>query len=188
MKIKDKLKSGKVVELFSIINADNGHLFKKSNYHKKYFEWYLEGITKSEVERIYNNYGLNIYNIEKTNFFNDQEKQKESTESRVYEIDEDKLLETNPNDVTYFLSLLESVNGEAFLSLFNYFSHKLDENKLLDEQIKLLAKYLYDIKVFCSTSNDKEEDLPIMAKCTARKLILEKYIDSKHIQKKIKTT
>lgn len=43
----------KVIDLFSVISTDYGHMFKRSEYYKDYFEWYQNEITKEIVEDIY---------------------------------------------------------------------------------------------------------------------------------------
>lgn len=99
----------------------------------------------------------------------------------IYKIDDEKLLKASPSDVICFLSCVESMNGNAFLSFFNYFSNKLEVDNLTVEQQYSIAQYLYEMTVNCQEesiekSNPFNDRLPIVAKCVGRKLVLRDYL------------
>lgn len=50
-----------VINLFTI--TGRVLLFKKSKQYQKYFEWYVESVTKEEVEKIYNKIGIEFYDL-----------------------------------------------------------------------------------------------------------------------------
>ena len=102
----------------------------------------------------------------------------------IYEIDEEKLSKANPDDVICFLSSTDSMNGEAFLTFFNYFSQQLEKGGLTQHQQVSIAQYLYDIQVNCQKDNVSKtlpfnDNLPLIARCVGRKLILRTYLPNK---------
>lgn len=50
-----------IIELFTV--KGRILLFKQSEYYKKYFEWYKEGITLDEVKKIYGRLGIDFYDL-----------------------------------------------------------------------------------------------------------------------------
>lgn len=54
-------------------------LFQKSKLYPKYFEWYTEGVSKKEVERIYANLGLEFEDVK----WNDEKESK--LRSKIFE-------------------------------------------------------------------------------------------------------
>lgn len=50
-----------IIELFTV--KGRMLLFKQSEYYKKYFEWYKEGITLDEVKKIYGRLGIDFYDL-----------------------------------------------------------------------------------------------------------------------------
>lgn len=58
---KEKEENSKLVDLFSVISTDGGYLnFRISKYYKMYFEWFYDGITKTDVEDIFDGYGIDL--------------------------------------------------------------------------------------------------------------------------------
>ena len=57
----DETDENKILNLFTI--DGRALLFKRSELYKKYFEWYVEGVTKEEVENIYNKIGMEFRDI-----------------------------------------------------------------------------------------------------------------------------
>ena len=51
----------KILNLFTV--GGRALLFKRSEYYKKYFEWYVEGITREEVAEIYSKIGMEFRDI-----------------------------------------------------------------------------------------------------------------------------
>ena len=51
----------KILNLFTI--DGRALLFKRSELYKKYFEWYIENVTKEEVEEIYSKIGMEFKDI-----------------------------------------------------------------------------------------------------------------------------
>lgn len=51
----------KILNLFTV--GGRLLLFKKSEFYKKYFEWYVEGITREEVDEIYGKIGKEFKDI-----------------------------------------------------------------------------------------------------------------------------
>lgn len=49
------VESNRVIDLFTI--GGSFELFQKSDLHDRYFEWYIEGVTKQEIEDIYRKIG-----------------------------------------------------------------------------------------------------------------------------------
>lgn len=62
----------KIINLFTV--DGRALLFKKSDLYKKYFEWYVENVTKEEVEEIYSKIGIEFKDIIWTNKGNGQVK------------------------------------------------------------------------------------------------------------------
>ena len=54
-------------------------LFQKSNLYPKYFEWYTEGVSRREVQRIYANLGLEFKDV----VWDDEEEAK--TKPKIFE-------------------------------------------------------------------------------------------------------
>lgn len=53
----------KTVDLFNVINLESSELFSKDEYNDKYFYWYCYGVTREEIEKIYNSHGFDISNV-----------------------------------------------------------------------------------------------------------------------------
>ena len=51
----------KILNLFTV--TGRLLLFQKSKLYSKYFEWYTEGVTKREVQKIYANLGLEFKDV-----------------------------------------------------------------------------------------------------------------------------
>lgn len=63
-----KIKCGEnalVVDLFTV--AGRSLLFKRSEFYDRYFNWYTEGVSKEEVEAIYEKLGMEFKDIVWTN-------------------------------------------------------------------------------------------------------------------------
>ena len=55
------MRESKILNLFTV----DGRLllFKRSNLYSKYFEWYVENVTKEEVESIYAKHNMEFRDI-----------------------------------------------------------------------------------------------------------------------------
>lgn len=60
-RINKDIDDNDIIDLFTV--SGRLLLFKKSKHYQKYFEWYTEGITFDEVKTIYNNCGVEFYNL-----------------------------------------------------------------------------------------------------------------------------
>lgn len=57
----DSAVCGPVVNLYTV--GGRALLFKRSEYYKDYFDWYTEGITREEIEKIYTKLGMEFRDI-----------------------------------------------------------------------------------------------------------------------------
>lgn len=60
-RINGDIDDNDIIDLFTV--SGRLLLFKKSKHYQKYFEWYTEGITLDEVKAIYNNCGVEFYDL-----------------------------------------------------------------------------------------------------------------------------
>ena len=58
----EEIDEDKILNLFTV--TGRLLLFQKSNLYPKYFEWYTEGVSKREVQRIYANLGLEFKDVD----------------------------------------------------------------------------------------------------------------------------
>lgn len=46
------------VDLYCVASSDNGKMFENTVYADEYFEWFIENVTKEDIEEIYSSKGL----------------------------------------------------------------------------------------------------------------------------------